>query len=372
MTTTKKTSLKDEIFNLPRFPEDTRLSAFSDEERFQLRVATNADAIERYTELYREGGADAMPPVVAVELPVENPPLSARVNSDGEAVQLFLVDGFHRFRAARKAGLEKIPTIIISKIPGKDMVQVATQLAMEYNAGHGAAYTQADRRNAVRRFLELFPGESLRWIAQQTGVSKSTVDNIKKAVDGKAQIQRAKAEEKREPLFEDKEAGRCVECAFCHSVSKLPKEYYERGPEYTDWHRGEDGRWYCSEDCEQLAKEERLEKEADKLLAKTEDFTDADDDQDEEEDDQDDVVESSTARIDAPRDFQLRRDPNQPTSCRVCRQNVRTQQDIRTGRWFVRCQHCLEEHALMVSTKGYATREEAVQAWNVAMGLIYH
>jgi len=363
---TTNTSLKDEIFNLPRFPEDTRLSAFSDEERFQLRVATNADAIERYTERYIEGGAEAMPPVVAVELPVENPTLSARVNADGEAVQLFLVDGFHRFRAARKAGLEKIPTIIISKIPGKDMVQVATQLAMEYNAGHGAAYTQADRRNAVRRFLELFPGESLRWIAQQTGVSKSTVDNIKKAVDGRAQIQRAAIK------VEEPETGRCVQCAFCHKVSVASALYYERDPDPTSWHKGEDGRWYCSEDCEQIAKEERLEKEADKILdkVKTEDFTDADDDED--EDDQDAVVESSTARIDAPRDFQLRRDPNQPIACRVCRQNVRVQQDIRSERWFVRCEHCLKEHALMVSTKGYATREEALRAWNLAMGLIYH
>lgn len=356
---TTNTTLKDEIFKLPIFPLDTRLSAFSDEERFQLRVATNADAIERYTERYIEGGADALPPVVAVELPVENPPLSARVNADGEAVQLFLVDGFHRFRAARKAGLEKIPTIIIHKIPDRDMVKVATQLAMEYNAGHGAAYTQADRRNAVRRFLELFPGESLRWIAQQTGVSKSTVDNIKKAVEGRAQIQReaVKVEEKAGPVFQD------LECAFCHCVSALPVKYYERDPEHTDWHKGEDGRWYCSEDCEQLAKEERLEKEADKIL------DDADDD---DQDEDDDVVESSTARIDAPRDFQLRRDPNQPIGCRVCRQNVRVQQDVRSGRWFVRCQHCLEEHALMVSTKGYATREEAVQAWNMAMGLIYH
>lgn len=361
---TTNTTLKDEIFKLPIFPLDTRLSAFSDEERFQLRVATNADAIERYTERYIEGGADALPPVVAVELPVENPPLSARVNEDGEAVQLFLVDGFHRFRAARKAGLEKIPTIIIHKIPDRDMVKVATQLAMEYNAGHGAAYTQADRRNAVRRFLELFPGESLRWIAQQTGVSKSTVDNIKRAVDGRAQIQREAVK------VEEPETGRCVQCAFCHKVSDLPALYYERDPDPTAWHKGEDGRWYCSEDCEQLAKEERLEKEADKILdkVKTEDFTDADDDEDED----DAVVESSTARIDAPRDFQLRRDPNQPIGCRVCRQNVRVQQDVRSGRWFVRCQHCLEENALMVSTKGYTTREEAVRAWNLAMGLIYH
>lgn len=368
---TTNTTLKDEIFKLPIFPLDTRLSAFSDEERFQLRVATNADAIERYTERYIEGGADALPPVVAVELPVENPPLSARVNEDGEAVQLFLVDGFHRFRAARKAGLEKIPTIIIHKIPDRDMVKVATQLAMEYNAGHGAAYTQADRRNAVRRFLELFPGESLRWIAQQTGVSKSTVDNIKKAVDGRAQIQReaVKVEEKGGPVFQDLEPGSSAECAFCHCISALPVQYYERDPDHTDWHRGEDGRWYCSEDCEQLAKEERLEKEADKILDNAkEDFTDADDDQDED----DAVVESSTARIDAPRDFQLRRDPNQPIACRVCRQNVRVQQDVRSGRWFVRCQHCLEENALMVSTKGYTTREEAVRAWNLAMGLIYH
>ena len=361
---TTNTTLKDEIFKMPVFPLDTRLAQFSDEERFQLRVSTNADAIERYTERYIEGGADALPPVVAVELPVENPPLSARVNADGEAVQLFLVDGFHRFRAAKRAGLEKIPTILISKIPGKDMVQVATQLAMEYNAGHGAAYTQADRRNAVRRFLELFPNESLRWIAQQTGVSKSTVDNIKKAVDGRAQIQREAVK------VEETGAGRCVQCAFCHKVSDLPALYYERDPDPTAWHKGEDGRWYCSEDCEQLATEERLEKQADKILDDAkEDFTDADDD---DQDEDDDVVESSTARIDAPRDFQLRRDPNQPIGCRVCRQNVRVQQDVRSGRWFVRCQHCLEENALMVSTKGYTTKEEAVRAWNLAMGLIYH
>ena len=369
---------RDDVLKIP--PQMVPLGWISADEPFQLRVKYNQDACERYRQRYEEGGPEAMPPVVAVEMPLKNAPLSARTNRKGEAVMLYLVDGFHRYHAAVLAETGEIGAIILtadSCAEGETIEQLGLKLAMEFNFNHGAPYTQQDRRNAVAHFLRTFPNESYRSIAQKTGVSKSTVENIKKQMDEAAVKEKRMTDPDPEtpkqgkPLMDVVREGRGVTCAFCESVSGMDRDFLVANPEETTWRLADNGKWYCSDECEELGRAEDLEKKADKILENAEDFSDADDDDDQDEDDQDDLVESSTRRIDAPQEFQLRRDPALPTSCRVCRGNVQALQDAKSGGWFVQCPTCRAKK-LWVSTNAHPTKEEAIRCWNIAMGLIYH
>lgn len=135
---------------------------------FQLRVTENTDAIERYAGHYEEGGPEALPPVICLR------------TKEG----CLLVDGFHRVKAAYKAGIAKIPVVIMEPNlkEGQTEEQFGLAYAMEFNLDHGTPYSTADRKNAARKLLEFFPCWTVREIAKRVGLSKSTIANLRREV----------------------------------------------------------------------------------------------------------------------------------------------------------------------------------------------
>lgn len=141
-----------------------------DFERMQVRVAANAQAVEDYAERYREGLP--MPPVLAFE------------TEEG----LYLVDGFHRFAAAQRAGVTFLEVEVM-----EGTLLEAQLHALASNADHGVQRTAADKRRAVRLALEhpTLEDRSDRQIASHCVVSPTLVGQVRREVE---EERRAKGE----------------------------------------------------------------------------------------------------------------------------------------------------------------------------------
>jgi hypothetical protein len=130
------------------------------DERCQSRSAMNQEAVDEYADIYREGDVD----LPALEV--------AKV--DGELV---LLDGFHRFAAARAANHGFVRVTVTEECD----IGRALWLAAAVNQGHGVRRTSADKRQAIRLALKSEIGfeQSLRDLAEHVGVSHMTVSRVR-------------------------------------------------------------------------------------------------------------------------------------------------------------------------------------------------
>lgn len=90
-----------------------------------------------------------------------------------------VIDGVHRLRAAVARGDTHVEAIFFD---GSD--REAFALAVRLNAQHGLALTRADRRRAVERLVTLWPEWSDRTIAGVAGVSPKTVGERRRTLGG--------------------------------------------------------------------------------------------------------------------------------------------------------------------------------------------
>lgn len=140
----------------------------------QSRVEIDDEAIESYAELAGkkdESGKSVLPPVL--------------VYFDG--TRYWLVDGFHRWHAYRKAGVKKV---VVECRPGSRRDAILASLRV--NATQGMRRTNADKRKAVDTILD--DQEWGKWstavIARLCAVSQQFVSKIK----GEREIRNAVAE----------------------------------------------------------------------------------------------------------------------------------------------------------------------------------
>jgi hypothetical protein len=87
-----------------------------------------------------------------------------------------VIDGMHRLHAARLRGQDEIE---VRFFDGDE--HAAFALAVEANTSHGLALPLADRKAAATRILSFYPAWSDRRIAHITGLSSSTVAGIRKS-----------------------------------------------------------------------------------------------------------------------------------------------------------------------------------------------
>ncbi len=127
----------------------------------QSRAAINATTVNEYAEDYKNGAN--FPPIT--------------VFYDGEIY--WLADGFHREKAAKKAGLTEIAAIV-----KQGTRRDAVLYSVGANALHGLRRTNADKRRAVITLLEdgEWSGWSDRKIARQCGVSHDFVNRLRKSL----------------------------------------------------------------------------------------------------------------------------------------------------------------------------------------------
>lgn len=127
----------------------------------QARTQLDADTVTRYEATLRQSIEDGVawpfPPLVSVfDL---------------------LVDGFHRFEAAKRVGIDTIPVVIHS---GER--EDAIRLAVGANANHGLARSREDVQRAILLADETWPDESTRSIARMVGCSPQTVLNVRRRI----------------------------------------------------------------------------------------------------------------------------------------------------------------------------------------------
>lgn len=134
----------------------------------QIRSRLSRDAIERYTELYRENGLDALDEVEATQIDDKDAP---------GGVRFVVTDGWHRIHAAREAGLA---AVLVQVTPGDR--EDAIIMAAKANNYHGVPLTIEDKRRAVRALLATreYAGKSDRKVAEALMVSHTFVANIRR------------------------------------------------------------------------------------------------------------------------------------------------------------------------------------------------
>jgi hypothetical protein len=127
--------------------------------RCQARDAIHPDAVEDYAEAYK---AEADIPPLDVFLVSGKP---------------YVVDGFHRYPAAMKAGRKWLRCRIV----GEGTIDDAIWYATGVNQAHGLRRSNADKRRAVLLALETPIGaeQSSRVIAEHVGVSHDFVGRVR-------------------------------------------------------------------------------------------------------------------------------------------------------------------------------------------------
>lgn len=98
----------------------------------QMRVVESESVIDDYAEAIRQG--DVLPPITVFT----------------EGTHFWLVDGFHRLAAYKKAGLDSIPCVV-----RQGTFNEAKACACEANTDHGYRRSNPDKRNAVREYLTI-------------------------------------------------------------------------------------------------------------------------------------------------------------------------------------------------------------------------
>jgi len=135
----------------------------------QPRVSLNEEVVGEYKEAMESG--EVFPPVV--------------VFHDGSSY--WLADGFHRYFANKRAGLNDIAVDVIN-----GTLREARLYSIGSNSKHGLRRTNEDKRRAVLILLNDI--EWSEWsdseIARRAGVSQSTVHRIKKSLQIEAKPER--------------------------------------------------------------------------------------------------------------------------------------------------------------------------------------
>lgn len=98
-----------------------------------------------------------------------------------------LADGWHRYWACRKAGIKEIE--VVSK---EGTIRDAIYYGISANNEHGLPMTQQDRQDNARKLLMDAEWSKLgvRTIADKVGLSKSTVSNIRNAMEAEGRIEK--------------------------------------------------------------------------------------------------------------------------------------------------------------------------------------
>jgi hypothetical protein len=140
-----------------------RLEELTVDPGIQARAAIDPAAVEEYAESYRQGVK--LPPLVAFD----------------DCHQIWLAGGFHRYEAAKLAGLTEIEVEV-----DEGSRDTAILYAVGDNADHGVRRTPADKRRAVETLLAR-PGWgewSDREIAERCHVSHTFVAKVRKNLTG--------------------------------------------------------------------------------------------------------------------------------------------------------------------------------------------
>jgi hypothetical protein len=166
-TTTQPNALREQLTATDKRIEIIALESLN-KRGLQLREETNADAVARYAEAYKDG--EQLPPIVVFRDPVDD--------------ILHLADGHHRVAAAKRAQLTEIHAIV-----KKGDRRAAILYGASANGMHGLALTNADKRKIVGILIadEEWKNWSNHEIARHARVSEAFIRLIRKETGSQPQ-----------------------------------------------------------------------------------------------------------------------------------------------------------------------------------------
>jgi hypothetical protein len=100
-----------------------------------------------------------------------------------DGTDYWCADGFHRIMAANRCGFTSFECDV-----QKGTADDAAWFALGANKAHGKRLNRSDVRNAIAMALRKFGGKSNRQIAEQIGCSHVTVEDERKDLEGRGQI----------------------------------------------------------------------------------------------------------------------------------------------------------------------------------------
>lgn len=103
------------------------------------------------------------------------------------AAGLVLVDGYHRYEAARISGIEAIRVRVFKTPANADL----RGLAFTLNVRHGKALTHADRMHEAERLLREQPRTADREIGRHCGIAANTVGNLRRKLESSGELEAA-------------------------------------------------------------------------------------------------------------------------------------------------------------------------------------
>ncbi len=131
------------------------LAQIKRDSKLSPRKETDPNTAEAYAECF-----DQLPPIEVFKIPGET--------------QYYLVDGWHRYRAAEILKLEEVE---VQAFAGT--MEQAREYALLANLRHGLPLTRKEKRHVIAEFLKLHPERSNSWIAGDLGTTTHTIINIR-------------------------------------------------------------------------------------------------------------------------------------------------------------------------------------------------
>jgi site-specific DNA-methyltransferase (adenine-specific) len=117
----------------------------------RIERGTVAEIVEGYAECF-----DQLPPIIVFKVP--------------DQTYYLLVDGWHRYCAAKKLKLEEVE---VDKKAGT--LEEAKEYALLANLRHGLPLTRKEKRHVIGEFLKLHPERTNKWLARDLGMSVATI-----------------------------------------------------------------------------------------------------------------------------------------------------------------------------------------------------
>lgn len=167
----------------------------------QARVGLDLDVVEEYADHYRSGRGLSL----------------LEVYFDG--TDHWLVDGFHRWHAARQAGIDRLQAKIV-----RGTVAEARWRSFAVNQGHGLRRSNADKAKVIRDALRHpnAAGLSDVQIAKHVGATDKTVAKYRAAMEATSEIPKSETRTGKD--------GRTI------NVTKIGRKAEEAGPLSPDTH----------------------------------------------------------------------------------------------------------------------------------------
>jgi ParB-like chromosome segregation protein Spo0J len=121
--------------------------------------------VTEFAELYESDGPDALPPIEVIEL---------------DQGTCLLVEGHHRFAAAKRAELEHLPAVVLTVPAGVDADWFVFERGVGNAARSAKPLTRREKRAATAQLLNRYPHRHDRELARVVGVSHTFVAQLRR------------------------------------------------------------------------------------------------------------------------------------------------------------------------------------------------